>query len=183
MDIVYCKRYRMEIDLVGRSFPAEAIPGYSFLQWDPTLLGAFAEAKYVSFRDEVDANVFPCLGKRAGCRRLMDEISHKSGFLPKATWLAVYHRDDRSEEYCGTIQGVRDRWGKGLVQNLAVTPDHRYAGLGSSLLFRSLEGFRSVGATRASLEVTALNDGAIRLYRRHGFTTVKTVFRVVEKPA
>jgi len=183
MDITYFKRYRMEIDLAGRAFPADAPRGYRFLAWDPTLLEAFAEAKYFSFRNEIDANVFPCLGERAGCRRLMGEISRKAGFLPKATWLAVYQPNDRGREYCGTIQGVRDRWGKGLIQNLAVRPGHRDAGLGSSLLFRSLEGFRSIGVARVSLEVTAQNDGAIRLYRRHGFTTVKTVFKAVENPA
>jgi ribosomal protein S18 acetylase RimI-like enzyme len=30
------------------------------------------------------------------------------------------------------------------------------------------------------LEVTAENEGAIRLYRRLGFATVKTVFKVAE---
>ena len=182
MDLTYFKRYRMEIDLVDRDFSRAAPPvGYRFLPWSESLLEAFAEAKYLSFRSEIDANVFPCLGELAGCRRLMAEIARKPGFLPQATWLAVYApAGQRRPEYCGTVQGIRDRAGLGAVQNLGITPAHRDAGLGTSLLFRALEGFRQAGLTRVYLEVTAQNDGAIRFYRRLGFTLVKTVFKAVE---
>jgi ribosomal protein S18 acetylase RimI-like enzyme len=181
MDLTYFKRYRMEIALAGRDFSWEQPAGYRFLPWDPVLVDAFAEAKYLSFRDEIDADVFPCLGELAGCRRLMGEIARKPGFLPEATWLAVYQPVGRRRpEYCGTIQGIRDRTGIGAIQNVGITPAHRDCGLGTGLLFRGLEGFRRAGLARVYLEVTAQNDGAIRLYRRLGFTTVKTVFKAVE---
>ncbi len=170
----------MEINLAGRDLFVEMPPGYWFRPWNPALLEAFAEAKYHSFRNEIDANVFPCLGELAGCRRLMDEISQKPGFLPQATWLATYTPAGRRHEHCGTIQGVRNRWGKGSIQNVAVTPRHRDAGLGTCLLFRALQGFRTAGVARVVLEVTSQNEGAIRLYRRLGFTTVKSVFKPVE---
>ena len=113
MDLTYFKRYRMEIELVGRDLSGPPLPkGYRFVPWAPSLVEAFAEAKYLSFRDEIDANVFPCLGELAGCRRLMNEIARKPGFLPEATWLAVYtDPDTRQEESCGTVQGIRDRTG------------------------------------------------------------------------
>ena len=88
MDLTYFKRYRMEIGLAGRDFTPRLPPGgYRFLPWHPSLLDAFAEAKYLSFRGEIDANVFPCLGELSGCRRLMNEISRKPGFLAEATWV------------------------------------------------------------------------------------------------
>ena len=181
MDPTYFKRYRMEHGLTGRDFSRPAPEGYYFWRWKVSLLDAFAEAKYLSFRDEIDANVFPCLGELDGCRRLMTEISQKPGFLPEATWLAVYQPTERSEpEYCGTVQGIRSRNGMGSIQNLGITPPHRDCGLGTSLLFQALEGFRRTGLKRVFLEVTAQNDGAIRLYHRLGFTTVKTVFKTVE---
>ncbi len=182
MDLTYFKRYRMEIDLVDCDLSRATPPAdYRFMPWGESLLEAFADAKYLSFRSEIDANVFPCLGELAGCRRLMSEIARKSGFLPSATWLAVRTpRQRRRTEYCGTVQGIRDRAGLGAIQNLGITPAHRDSGLGTSLLFRSLEGFRQAGVTRVYLEVTAQNDGAIRLYRRLGFTMVKTVFKAVE---
>ena len=105
-----------------------------------------AQAKYLSFRDELDAQVFPCLGEFDGCRRLMAEIARKPGFLPEATWLAVHLPGGwRRPEYCGTVQGVRDRHGLGAIQNLGVVPEHRRGGLGTSLLLRALAGFRRRG--------------------------------------
>ena len=38
----------------------------------------------------------------------------------------------------------------------------------------------SAGIGRVYLEVTAQNEGALRLYRRLGFVTVKTVYKAVE---
>jgi GNAT superfamily N-acetyltransferase len=183
MDLIYFKRYRMEINLAGRDLTPEPPPaGYRIHPWDPSLLDAFAEAKYLSFRTEMDANVFPCLGEVSGCRRLMHEIVRKPGFLPEATWLLTYAWAARGRtEYCGTVQGVRDRNnGQGAIQNLGVAPSHRDHGLGTVLMLHALQGFRRAGLTRVYLEVTAQNDGAIRLYRRMGFVTVKTVYKAVE---
>ena len=71
MDLTYFKRYRMEISVAEGATPAPLPPGYRLIGWEPALLEAFAEAKYHSFRQEIDANVFPCLGELDGCRRLM----------------------------------------------------------------------------------------------------------------
>jgi ribosomal protein S18 acetylase RimI-like enzyme len=183
MDQNFYKRYRMEIELLGRDFSLRPIPqGYQILPWDESLLEAFALAKYNSFRGEIDSNVFPCLGDLNGCRRLMSDIVHKPGFLAQSAWLAVYTPNGFSKhpEYCGTIQGIRDKSGLGAIQNLGVTPDHRDRGIGTCLLFRSLEGFRSAGIRRVFLEVTAQNTGAIRLYHRLGFVTIKTVYKAAE---
>jgi RimJ/RimL family protein N-acetyltransferase len=182
MGLTYFKRFRMEIDLTGRTFPADGPPpGYRLIPWDDALLEAHAEAKFHSFRTEIDSNVFPCLGDWAGCHRLMHEICAKQGFLPGATWLAAYSpRFDEAPEYCGTIQGIRDYAGLGAIQNLGVTPEHRGRRLGTCLLIKALEGFQQAGLRRAFLEVTAQNAGAIRLYQRMGFTKARTVYKAVE---
>jgi len=185
MGLTYFKRFRMEVDLVTRPCRDEArdeplSAGYRLLPWEPSLVAAHAEAKYRSFRAEIDANVFPCLGEYEGCLRLMHEISRKEGFLPGATWLAVRQRSEHRLDYCGTVQGIRDRSGLGAIQNLGVAPEHRGRGLGEALLLKALEGFCLAGLKRAYLEVTAQNDGAIKLYRRVGFAKARTVYKAVE---
>ena len=145
-----------------------------------SLLDAHAEAKYLSFRLEIDANVFPCLGDLSGCTRLMSEISQKPGFLPLATWLAARRSPAGETEYVGTIQGIVDRNGMGAVQNLGIVPEFRDRGLGRALMLRALQGFQLAGLRQVFLEVTAQNDGAIRLYRRLGFQKVRTIYKVVE---
>ena len=182
MGLTYFKRYRMEIDLTGRDLARPALrPGYRFVAWSQSLLEGHAKAQYLSFRDEIDANVFPCFGDLAGCRRLIEEITQKGGFLPAATWLAIHDGSGRKgEEFCGTIQGVRDHQGMGSVQNVGIAPHHRNQQVGTALLFRALQGFVEAGLTRVHLEVTAQNEAAIRLYRRLGFIQVKTVFKAAE---
>ncbi len=183
MGVTYFKRFRMEIDLAGRDFSCPDPPaGYRLLPWHSDLLDSHAAAKYNSFRAEIDANVFPCLGDLPGCLRLMTEICQKSGFLPQATWLLIYEGRLHAD-FCGTVQGICDRSGYGAIQNLGISPEHRNRGLGTILLYKSLEGFRSAGLRRAFLEVTARNEGAVKLYRRVGFSRARTVYKAVEAPA
>ena len=196
MGVTYFKRFRMEIDLAppcgaeegeGRYDPAIILSlpplpdNYFLVGWDPVLLDAHIDVKYRSFCFEIDANVFPCLGDRDGCRRLMGEISRREGFLPEATWLVGYRPSGRRQaEYCGTVQGLRDRHGLGAVQNLGIVPEHRGRGLGAHLLRAALDGFRRCELQRAFLEVTAQNECAVRLYQRLGFRKARTVYKAVE---
>jgi ribosomal protein S18 acetylase RimI-like enzyme len=194
MALTYFKRFRMEVDLARVDFSdCRLPPKYRFVSWDPSLLATHAETKCQSFRQEIDANVFPCLGDYDGCYRLMNEISRKDGFLPQATWLLAYVPHDDGIDpgsrrlydpdgvtFCGTVQGVVDRFGHGSIQNLGIVPDHRSRGLGAALLLKALDGFRRAGLRRAYLEVTAQNDGAVRLYRKLGFYKSRTVYKAVE---
>ena len=166
----------MEIDLSNR-IAAPSLPSdYRLLPWHDDLCDVHAETKYLAFRDELDAEVFPCFSELEGCRRLMRSIVSRDGFQPKATWLAVCGRPGELE-FCGTIQGVRDPRGVGAVQNLGVVPEHRGLGLGEALMLQALAGFRRGRMRKAFLEVTADNGDAVRLYERIGFRRVRTVYK------
>ncbi len=182
MDIAYVKRLRMDIDLAGRNLTAGPTPApYYFLPWEESLLDAFARAKYLSFRGEIDTGVFPCLAEFEGCRKLMREIVRQPGFLAASTWLVVRSVGDAARpEYCGAVQGVRDQLGAGAIQNFGIAHQHRCRGLGTSLLLRSLAGFYQSGIRRVYLEVTARNTDAIRLYRRVGFNPVRAIYKTVK---
>ena len=56
------------------------------------------------------------------------------------------------------------------INNLAVTPVERRAGVGAALLERVLQEGARLGATRATLEVRRSNEAARRLYERWGFS-------------
>ena len=182
MSVSYFKRFRMEIDLRGRSFADFALPrGYRLFAWDTDQIAEHAEAKFYSFRHEIDADVFSCLGDSDGCHKLMTEISDREDFLPEATWLAAYVGDGREPiEYCGTIQGIRASSRLGGIQNIGITPPHRRRGLGSALILAALGGFQQVGLPRVYLEVTCQNEPAVRLYKRLGFQRTKTLYKAVE---
>ena len=186
MGLTYFKRFRMEYDLndlspdrLGRGISLSPTH-YELVPFSMDLLQEHAEAKYESFRFELDANVFPCLGEREGCLRLMREIATRASFLPEATWLCRY-RDAKTgvSEPVGTIQGIAvDGWG--AIQNVGVDPLHRNRGLGSLLLAKAAAGFIQVGIERMHLEVTTENVGALRVYERLGFTRTETVYKAAE---
>lgn len=175
MPITYYKRFRMEIDLDGSIVPPSLPEPFSWVAWDEMLINCHAEVKFLSFQDEIDSQVFPCLGERAGCQRLMREIRRKPGFLPVATWLIAC-----PEGYCGTVQGVMDRGPIGAIQNVGVVPGYRGQGLGTALVKKTLEGFYLAGLRRAYLEVTAENTTAVNIYRELGFRKAKTLYKAVE---
>lgn len=182
LNLNYVKRFRMELDLRRWQAPSIDMPvDYRLVAWHTSLAAAHAEVKFESFRGELDAQVFPCLGEYEGCRRLMSEIETKKGFVPEATWLAEYvGAGVRKREYCGTIQAVRTHKSRASFQNIGVAPLHRGRGLGTALILAGLVGLQYVGVPRVRLEVTADNDGAVRLYRRIGFRVCRTVYKTVE---
>ena len=182
MNLQYVKRFRMELDLGRWKRPRIELPiDYRLVAWHTTLVQAHAEVKYASFRGEIDAQVFPCLGELQGCERLMSEIEAKDGFLPEGTWLAEnVGTGPSSAEYCGTIQAVRTQKGKANIQNIGVTPFHRGRGIGTALILASLLGLHYQGIRCVGLEVTAENENAVRLYRQLGFRTARTLYKAVE---
>jgi ribosomal protein S18 acetylase RimI-like enzyme len=182
MSVIWFKRFRMNYSLLGElPAPPRLESGYELWPWTRQLLGRHAEAKYYAFRHEIDANVFPCLADRDGCRELMRDISRRAGFVAPATWLAVCRDSDTGAvANCGTVQGMVIGQREGSIQNLGVVPNHRGHGLARALLVAALEGFRAHGMAEASLEVTACNEYAIRLYQQFGFRISRTVYKSIE---
>ena len=171
----------MEFDLRRVIATPAAINEYQFVPWHADLLEYHADVKYRSFTSELDSVVFPCLGEPHGCLQLMNEITDRDGFLPQATWLAVYNGDDESlPRHCGTIQGLRTSPTIGSIQNVGTVPEHRGRGLATGLVIRAIQGFQANGLRRAFLEVTARNIRAVRLYQRLGFRATRTVYKAVE---
>jgi ribosomal-protein-alanine N-acetyltransferase len=60
------------------------------------------------------------------------------------------------------------------INNLALLPPYRAQGIGTTLMQHVLDEGRRLGARRATLEVRASNDAALRLYQRLGFYVAAT---------
>jgi ribosomal protein S18 acetylase RimI-like enzyme len=183
-DTQYFKRFRMEIELTETPVPPATLPdGYGWREWNDADIERHALTKFRSFRDEIDAEVFSCLGEYFGCLRLMTEIAHQENFLGPATWLITWAPEGSLPQDCGTIQGMTLSERLGSIQNIGVVPEHRGLGLGRALILKTLEGFSLARMTRVVLEVTANNVGAVELYRSLGFHVTRTMYRaaVVEE--
>lgn len=172
MQLLYYKRFVMEIDLRRHMVEPQPPPGFFFVPYDDNILELHARVHYESFCDELDSALFPCFTDPAGCYFLMREIRRHPGFCAEATWLLA-----GEDGLAGSVQGVVDRQGVGGIQNVGVVPAWRGRGLGTALIRQALCGFCRVGAVRARLEVTAENSQAIRLYQQLGFRKMKTLYK------
>lgn len=177
MAVAYFVRYRMERSLDSLP-PAELPPGFNWVPWSEELLEAHAEVLYQSFAGELDSIVFPSLGSRSGCYRVISNIVGSFLFVPESTWLVAAP----TGQYCGTIQGIQSSEELGAIQNLGVVPDYRRLGLGRALLLKSLHGFKERGYKRAMLEVTADNAPAVKLYEKLGFRVAQVLRRRASEP-
>lgn len=175
----YFRRFRMEIDLYKARLEDIELPsGYRWCPWELTTVDRHAIVKYHSFRSEMDAKVFPCLGDYDGCHKLMTDISRQRNFLATGTWLITWDGMGNEDPVdCGTIQAIVPSKIMGAVQNVGITPKHRGMGLGRALVNKCLIGFREAGMKRVYLEVTADNEPAINLYRSMGFRLVRTLYK------
>ena len=184
MPVVYFKRYRMQFDFIEREIPNEKRSSrLEYLDWDERLVVQHGLAKWESFRREMDVSVFPCLGNKEGCKKLMRDLANRDNFVPEATWLALDREPGaRTGRAIGTIQGLRTNALVGSIQNIGVIPDFRGKGVGRELIRHALVGFRDVGCRYVNLEVTIHNLGAIRLYESIGFRHLETVFKVGNVP-
>ncbi len=184
-EMQYFKRYQMQISLGTGQVPSPVLPdGYCWFEWNDADIERHALAKFLSFRDETDAQIFNCLGEYHGCLRLMTEIAHQEAFLGPATWLIGWTGGDGPPQDCGTIQGLAHSDQSGSIQNVGVVPEHRGLGLGRALIQKSLAGFQFARMQRVVLEVTANNVAAVELYRSLGFQITRTMYRVspIEEP-
>ena len=170
----YVKRQCMEASLRHLELP-DPPRGVELIPWNRDLIDVHAEVNWQSFRQSVDATVFPNLGNYAGCIYLMREIASHEGFLPESTWLARGPDGD-----CGCIQGVATPRRSGMIQNLAVIPGSRGCGVGKALLSAALLGFQRAGLLTAQLEVSVRNTRAVCLYHAAGFQICKTYYREVQ---
>ncbi|MFO0937626.1 MAG: GNAT family N-acetyltransferase [Gemmataceae bacterium] len=168
--VTHIKRIRMAVSLNGVP-PAEMAATPAFLPWSSNLLALHSDALFHSFRNEPDTALFPSFGTETGCRDFMHALQSLDQFCPESTWLAM-----DANRAIGTIQGLIMPNNEGEIQNLSVLASERGKGIGSGLLMHGLEGFRRAGCSRVVLEVSASNLPAIRLYRKFGFSSYKTVY-------
>jgi len=167
--------------------------GIRMMPWANGLLRDHGKVKYESFRNEMDATVFSCLGQRDGCIRLMKDLAGRTDFVPEATWLALGPYGPGGKLLpIGTIQGLRADVGKeselptstegpqGSIQNVGIIPSCRGMGLGRVLLAYALAGFQEIGCKSVALEVTSHNTAAICLYLSMQFAITQTIYKVAD---
>jgi ribosomal-protein-alanine N-acetyltransferase len=80
-----------------------------------------------------------------------------------------------SDQLLGFVVGHGDPRGFGHVVTLDVDPDARHSGIGSTLMLALEDRFKTAGCKSIFLEVAVNNLLALRFYKKHGYSVLKTL--------
>jgi mycothiol synthase len=161
--------YTMQCDL-HQPKPEIPLPqGPDLLPWDPALDLAVMDAFNLAFQGHWGVPAMtPDLWRAF--------FTGVSQFRPDLSCVAL--AGDEVVAFC--INWVVD--GNGWIEAVGVVPDWRGSGIASALLAHSLRLFHQASLEQAALDVDADNPtGALRLYQKLGFSTVKEEIHFVKQ--
>ena len=153
--------------------PQLTLPHLQYLPWSDHHLEGAAHLIARAYHNHIDSRINDQYRSYSGARRFLYNTSRHPGcglFFRRAAVVASY---PASAELCGVCLGSLVKDNVGHITQLCVAPHLGGQGIGYELLRRSLGSFRNHGCEGVSLTVTGANQGAINLYERAGFRTIR----------
>jgi ribosomal protein S18 acetylase RimI-like enzyme len=167
------ERNFMTVDLRSDLLPGKAGPGLLIQRWEEPFHEQAARVIAAAYQTHVDAHINDQYCSVAGARRFLYNIVQYPGcgsFARDASYAAFEPGSGCMSGLC--LASVISRE-SGHITQICVSPQGQGKGIGYELLRRSLIALREMGCLRASLTVTASNAGAVELYERTGFRTIR----------
>lgn len=133
-----------------------------------------AQLLYHAYRDHVDAVINDQYGSVEGSTRLLENIVHHRGcgkYLAQSSLVAI-HRP--TWKLAGLLALTAVHSSTAHIPQVAIGREFQGLGLGTAMMKLSLAGLARSGYREVSLTVTDQNSGAVRLYERLGFETLRT---------
>ena len=153
--------------------PRPTLPYLQYLPWSDRHLEGAAHLIARVYNNHIDSRINDQYQSFSGARRFLYNTSQHPGcglFFRPAALVASY---PASDELCGVCLGSLVKDNVGHITQLCVAPHLGGQGIGYELLRRSIGSFRNHGCEGVSLTVTGANQGAINLYERAGFRTIR----------
>jgi ribosomal protein S18 acetylase RimI-like enzyme len=125
-----------------------------------------------AYHGHVDSRINDQYRTAAGARRFLHNIVQYPGcgsFFRPASFVAF----EQHGPLCGVSLASLVSRDCGHITQICVSPEAKGSGVGYELLRQSLLTLRDMGCRSATLTVTAANTGAVELYERVGFYTVR----------
>jgi ribosomal protein S18 acetylase RimI-like enzyme len=142
-------------------------------RWSDLYQDAAAHLIAAAYAGHLDSGINDQYRSPDGARRFLHNIVHYPGcglFCQPASYAAFEAIGGR---LCGISLASMVSAECGHITQICVSPAARGTGLGHELLRQSLISLVAMGCRAATLTVTAANEGAVKLYERVGFRTVK----------
>ena len=168
------ERNFMRVDL-GRAALAEGRVRWPMYieRWSDHYTDAAAQLIAAAYAGHIDSRINDQYRSAAGARRFLYNIVQYPGcgaFYRAASYAAFEAATGR---LCGVSLASMVAPECGHITQICVSPAAKGKGIGHALLRQSLTTLREHGCRSGSLTVTAANRGAVELYERVGFSTVR----------
>ena len=157
----------------GRSQPP-GLGGFQFEPWERKHDREAAEVILNAYRGHIDAQINDQYGSLAGATHLVENIVRQRGcgeLLPEASLVAVHRA---TQKLAGVLAVTSVRAHTAHIPQIAVAREFQGMNLGTKLLEMSFLAAARRGYEEITLSVTEMNSGAVRLYHRLGFQTLRT---------
>jgi ribosomal protein S18 acetylase RimI-like enzyme len=167
-------RLFMRLDLSRAALPESPVRHPIFIErWSDHYQDAGAQLIAAAYRGHVDSLINDQYRSAASARRFLYNIVQYPGcgvFYRPASYAAF---DASTGRLCGISLASVVAPQCGHIAQICVSPEVQGTGVGYALLRQSLNALRDAQCHAASLTVTASNTGAVALYERVGFATLR----------
>jgi ribosomal protein S18 acetylase RimI-like enzyme len=163
----------MRVDLRTADLSAGHVRHPMYLEtWSDHYHDAAAQLIAAAYTGHVDSRINDQYRSVPGARRFLFNIVQYPGcgaFFRPASYAAF----EAGGQLCGVSLASLVSQHCGHITQICVSPAVRGTGIGHALLRQSLITLRDMGCHAASLTVTSSNGGAVALYERVGYRTIR----------
>jgi len=168
------ERNFMRVDLRRCSLAEGRVRRPMYIErWSDHYTDGAAQLISAAYAGHIDSRINDQYRSAAGARRFLYNIVQYPGcgaFYRAASYAAFEASTGRM---CGISLASMVAPECGHITQICVSPSVKGTGVGHALLRQSLTTLREYGCRSGSLTVTAANKGAVELYERVGFSTVR----------
>jgi len=168
----YCRNFmRADLDAADLAEGNPRLP-FKLATWSDRYIDSAAALIAEAYDGHVDGWINDQYRSPAGAHRFLHNIVAYPGcgtFSQQASYLAF----DAHGALCGISLASLVSPESGHITQICVSPAVRGTGIGHALLRQSLLTLRKMECGSAGLTVTASNQGAVSLYERVGFRTIR----------
>ncbi|HZV59343.1 MAG TPA: GNAT family N-acetyltransferase, partial [Candidatus Eremiobacteraceae bacterium] len=143
-------------------------------RWHDRYFECCAKLIYLAYANHVDGEINDQYRTRTGALKFLKNIILLPGcgqFVPGASFVL---RHPGGDELVAAVLTSEVSPGVAHTTQICVLPGFQGSGLGRMLMQTSAEALRALGFRELTLTVTSGNRGAVHLYQRLGFRTIKT---------
>jgi ribosomal protein S18 acetylase RimI-like enzyme len=143
-------------------------------RWNDRYFEPCAKLIYLAYANHIDGEINDQYRSRSGALKFLKNIILLPGcghFVAAASFVL---REPGSDELVAAVLTSEVSPGVGHTTQICVLPGYQGHGIGRMLMQTSAETLRSMKFKELTLTVTSENYGAVQLYEKLGFTTIRT---------